>query len=220
MSPRGEFRYGLAPMPRTRTRRATEDGRVVRGERNRDRIVAAVVELVRSGNPQPSADQIAAAAGTGTRTVFRQFADLEQLFTAVYGRVQSEIAPLVDPSPIAGTVAARARELVRRRARIYERLRPFRLSATPHRGRSAVVQRGHRSLDDWNRAQLLATFAPELRSAAPEVVELLDALTSFETWERLRRAQRLAVARTCAVVEHGIVALVAPRTRPARGPVA
>lgn len=203
-------------MPPRRSRRAAEDGRVVRGLRNRDRIVAAVVELVRGGTPQPSAEQIAAAAGTGTRTVFRRFRDLEQLFAAVYARVQGEIAPLVDPTPIAGTLPARARELVRRRARIYERLAPFRLSATPHRGRSAVVRGGHRALDDWNRTQLRTTFAAELDAAPSELLETLDALTSFEAWDRLRRAQRLGRARAATVMERGIVALIGGL----RGPVA
>jgi AcrR family transcriptional regulator len=152
--------------------------------------------------------EIAAAAGTGTRTVFRRFRDLEALFAAVRARVESEIRPLVDPSPIEGSLRERAAELVRRRARVYERVSPFRLSGMPHRRRSAVIRRGDRSLDDWNRAQLQATFAGELQGASADLVEALDALTSFEAWHRLRSVQGLSAARAAAVLEHGIVTML------------
>ena len=181
---------------------------MLRGERNRDRIVDAVVELVRSGTPQPSADAIAAAAGAGKRTVFRQFRDMESLFRAVDARIQSEVLPLVDTSPITGTRAARAAELVSRRARIYEHLAPFRLSGMPHRTTSDTIRRGQRALDVWGRQQLRDTFAAELRNAPAELLELLDTITSFETWDRLRSAQRLGRARAAAVVEQGVLTLL------------
>jgi len=195
-------------MPRARPPAGREDGRVRRGTQNRDRIVEAVVELVRGGNARPSAAEIAAVAGTGTRTVFRRFRDMEALFAAVDARMQSEIVPLVDQSPIEGSLAVRVRELVERRARIYERVGPFRLSGMPHRRDSAVVRRGERALDAFHRSQLEATFAPELRQAPPELVEALDALASFETWHRLRTIQRLGIARASAVVVRGVLGLL------------
>ncbi len=200
-------RYAPTTMPR-RPPVVPDDGRVRRGVRNRDRIVEAVVELVRGGNPRPNAAQIAAVAGTGTRTVFRRFSDMEELFAAVDARVQGEILPLVDQTPIEGTLEQRAHELVRRRASLYERLSPFRLSGVPHRRASAVIRRGERSLDAWHRAQLLATFGPELRKSPAEMVEALDALTSFEAWDRLRTAQRLGAARAAAVMVRGALALL------------
>ncbi len=198
-------------MPRRRPSVAPDDGRVRRGAQNRDRIVEAVVELVRGGNVRPNAAQIAAVAGTGTRTVFRRFRDMEQLFAAVDARVRGEIQPLVDQSPIAGSLEERARELVRRRSRVFERVSPFRLSGMPHRRASAVIDRGERSLDVWHRIQLEATFAPELRGTRRELVEALDAVTSFETWHRLRTTQRLGVARAAAAMVDAVVGLLARR---------
>lgn len=198
-------------MPRRRPPVTPDDGRVQRGARNRDRIVEAVVELVRGGNVRPSAAQIAAVAGTGTRTVFRRFTDMEELFAAVDARVQGEIVPLVDQSPIEGTLEARAQELVRRRSKLYERVGPFRLSGMPHRRTSAVVRRGEQALDVWHRTQLEATFAAELKTAPREVVEALDVLTSFEAWNRLRTTQRLGVPRASAVTIRAIVGLLARR---------
>lgn len=134
---------------------------------------------------------------------------MESLFRAVDARIQGEVLPLVDTSPITGTRAARAAELVRRRARIYEHLTPFRLSGMPHRTTSATIRRGQQALDVWARQQLRDTFATELRDAPAEMLELLDAVTSFETWDRLRSAQRLGRARAAAVVERGVLALLA-----------
>lgn len=187
---------------------ASDDGRVRRGARNRDRIVEAVVELVRGGTPRPNAAQIAAVAGTGTRTVFRRFRDMEELFAAVGARVQAELLPRIERTPIRGTLAERVRELVRRRARIYERVRPFRISGVPHRDTSAVIRRGERALDAWHRAELRATFAAELRGAPAELLEALDVATAFESWHRLRTGQRLAVARAAAVMERTALALL------------
>lgn len=186
----------------------SSDGRVRRGARNRDRIVDAVIELVRSGVPQPSAQAVAAASGTGKRTVFRQFRDMEGLFRAVDARIQQEVLPLVDTSPIEGTLRERADALVARRIRIYEHVLPFRVSGMAHRRASLTIRRGERALDQWARAQLRATFEPELRGAPADLLEALDALTSIDVWDRLRNGQRLARARAAAVVRRGIVTLL------------
>lgn len=188
---------------------ASPDGRVRRGARNRERIVDAVIELIRSGTPHPSADEIAAASGTGARTVFRQFSDMEGLFAEVQERLQREIVPLIDTRPIDGSAQERATTLVERRARVFEHMSPFRLSGMPHRRNSAVIRKGARALDAWNRRQLQDTFAKELRGASPDLIEALDAVTSFETWDRLRHAQHLSRARTCEVMTRGVLALLA-----------
>lgn len=196
-------------MPRSRpTSPSSKDGRVRRGVQNRDRIVDAVIELVRGGTPRPSADQIAAVAGTGSRTVFRQFSDMEGLFSAVQSRVQAEIVPLIDPAPIEGSARERARELVRRRAAVFERLSPFRLSGMPHRQASAVIRRGDRALDDYHRRQLTTTFAAELRRRPADLVEALDAVTSFEMWDRLRSGRHLARGRASEVMVSAVLAVL------------
>ena len=54
------------------------------------------------------------------------------------------------------------------------------------------------------RRQLTRTFEPELsaldRSTKAETIELLDLHTSWDTWERLRRWQRLSVPRSHRLV--------------------
>ncbi|MDG1988625.1 MAG: hypothetical protein P8J19_00895, partial [Acidimicrobiales bacterium] len=52
--------------------------------------------------------------------------------------------------------------------------------------------------------QLTRTFEPELsvldRTTRADTVELLDLHTSWDTWERLRRWQRLSVKRSRQLV--------------------
>ena len=54
------------------------------------------------------------------------------------------------------------------------------------------------------RRQVTRTFEPEIsaldRSTKAEAIELLDLHTSWETWERLRRWQRLSVQRSRSLV--------------------
>ena len=195
--------------PGSRSDATSPDGRVRRGIRNRERIVDALIALVRAGNVRPSAEEIAAASGTGTRTVFRQFTDMEGLFAEVQARLQREMVPLIDTTPIAGPLRERARTLVERRALVFERVGPFRRSAAANRRDSAVIRRGHRALDDFHRRQLEATFDDRLRGAAEELIEALDAVTSFTTWDRLRQAQRLTRARAVEVMMQAVLALLA-----------
>src|SRR5262249_22213473 len=71
------------------------DGRVRRGERSGDAIVVALVELVGEGILEPTAQQVAARARVGMRTVFRRFSDMESLFAEMGARVQAEALPLL-----------------------------------------------------------------------------------------------------------------------------
>ena len=56
------------------------DGRLQRSERSRQAIVQALLGLVGEGVLEPTAEQVAARADVGIRTVFRHFSDMESLF--------------------------------------------------------------------------------------------------------------------------------------------
>ena len=63
--------------------KAPEDGRRKRSRTSRDSIVAAMLSLVEEGAITPSAEQVAARAQVGLRTVFRHFKDMESLYAAM-----------------------------------------------------------------------------------------------------------------------------------------
>ncbi len=68
----------------------TIDGRRLRGKRSRQGIVEAMIELVRSGNPEPTAEEVAARAGVAMRTVFRHFADMDSLYREISQKIQRQ----------------------------------------------------------------------------------------------------------------------------------
>src|SRR5512147_1181801 len=100
----------------------SSDGRQRRSERSREAIVQALFELVGDGILQPTAQQVAEAAGVGIRSVFRHFADMESLFVEMDGRLQAEAVPLLRGAPPDGDVEKRARDLVDRRVGFFEKI--------------------------------------------------------------------------------------------------
>jgi AcrR family transcriptional regulator len=199
-------------MPRAQA----SDGRVLRGHRNRERIVEALRELVREGVVQPSAEQVAVHAGVGERSVYRHFRDMESLYGEIGRLVQSEVADLVEPGPSSeGTLPERIRGLVAWRARLFERIAPFERSGTLARFRSPVLQRQHANVGRTMRRQLAAVFRDELAHGDAAVIEAVDALASFEAWQRLRVEQRLGAKRAARTVEAALHSLLSS-ARPAR----
>ena len=199
----------------TGARRASElasDGRVRRGERSGQAIVEALLGLVGDGILEPTAQQVAARAGVGIRTVFRRFSDVESLFAEMGARVQAEALPLLVGGRPSGDLTERARALVGQRAAFFERIAPYKRAGNLKRWRSPVVRYRHARLVRALRADL-RRWLPELRRAPAGVADALDLATSFEAWDRLRTEQRLARERAQAAVERMVLCLVAELAR-------
>ncbi len=183
---------------------ASVDGRVMRGARNRAYIMDAIFELVQEGELMPTAEQVAERAGVGTRTVFRHFDDMESLFAEMSARLEREIRPIIEGPPIEGDFEERLKALVARRARVFERITPFRRASNRIRARSKWVEESPGEFDRVMRAQLMEVLAPEVASLPEEGIEALDMMTSFEAWERLRGSQRLGRERAQRVMEEAV----------------
>jgi len=202
---RGSDRNGKQPEP--------VDGRVMRGARNRAFIMDAIFELVQEGEVAPTAEQVARRAGVGTRTVFRHFDDMDSLYREMQARLEREVRPLlVEGPPIEGDFEERLQALLARRARIFERISPFRRSGNRARVRSKTLEEGPAEFDRVMRAQIRSVFADELKGRADDCAEALDLVASFEAWDRLRSAQRLGRERALRVMEEAVRAVLgAPR---------
>jgi len=183
------------------------DGRVERGARNRERIVEALFELVRAGELQPTAEQVAARAGVGTRTVFRHFDDMESLRAEVSARLEEEAAPLLERTLGDGDLEQRTRDLIAGRIEFFERIAPFKSAGDLHRWRSRFLQQSHASVVRRLRSDLVRAL-PELARARPDCLEALDLVTSFEAWDRLRSEQRLGRQRARAAIELAALAIL------------
>jgi AcrR family transcriptional regulator len=180
-----------------------------------------MLNLMRDGDLRPSASDVATRAGVSERTVFRHFADLEQLFEAAAEHQAQRIAPLLAPPPTDGRRERRVGELVRRRARLYEEVTPVRRAAVRQAPFHGVVRARLEQLHAVLRDQLCASFAMELDRVSTrdrrELIEALDAATSWPAWEVMRVDQRLSAARTAGAMERTVSSLLLATCGPDAG---
>lgn len=177
---------------------AQVDGRRQRADASKRRIALAMLELARAGEIAPSAEQVAEQAGVGRRTVFRLFNDMDGVYREMHGVMVERISPMFAAPFLAATWRARVDELIERRARMFEEMRPIKSAADAHRHRSVFLQTEHRRIVKLQRDTLLATLPDSVRKDDTRV-EALDLALSFEAWRRLRGEQRLSVKQAIAV---------------------
>ncbi|WP_310497973.1 helix-turn-helix domain-containing protein [Sandarakinorhabdus sp.] len=167
--------------------------------RSRDSIIASIMVLVEEGATTPSAEEVAARAGVGLRSVFRHFNDMESLFAEMTMRLtqryQDSLAPF-EATDWRGQVF----EAMERRLKVFEALLPYRRAAQAHRGRSATIRTYHDQLLAMLRQRLERTVAPAPLAKDAMWVETLDMLLSTEVYERLRFEQALDHERASAVI--------------------
>jgi AcrR family transcriptional regulator len=183
------------------------DGRRVRGQTNRRKIVEAMIALVSDGVLSPSAQEVAERAGVGLRTVFRHFDDMESLYSEMAAQISTRILPLISMSFTTSDWRGRMEELIERRAQAFERMLPFKTAADTIRHKSEFLSNEHLQLVKFLRERLHEALPAELRRQRM-LVDTLDLLMSFEAWRRLRRDQGLSVAQAKATVAAATAALL------------
>lgn len=183
------------------------DGRRIRAQQSRRRIVEAMLEMVGSGEVSPCAHEVARRAGVGLRTVFRHFDDMDSLYREMAEAMEDEILPIIDMPFISDDWRERIFELIERRARMFEKLMPFKIAAGVHRHRSAFLRKDHSRLTSLQRAALETAIPARIRTNRA-LFEALELVLSFDTWVRLRREQGLSVAQARRTMEFAAGALM------------
>jgi AcrR family transcriptional regulator len=179
------------------------DGRRRRGQNNRARIVTAMLEIIRTGDMSPSADQVAARADVGLRTVFRHFKDMDSLYSEMSIAIEDELRAVV-VTPFRSTDwKDRVIELVDRRAFAFEKIAPFKHASEAYRHRSRFLDQDSGKLVMVLRQILVGELRPPLVDD-PLKVETLDLLLSFEAWSRLRREQGLSIETASQVLRAAV----------------
>lgn len=120
-----------------------KDGRRERSASSRARIVTAMLDLVERGDLSPSAARVAEEAHVGLRTVFRHFDDMESLFKQMSELITARVMPEVVKPFEASDWQGKLREMALRRARVFEMMLPFRLSANLRRYQSAFLMEAY-----------------------------------------------------------------------------
>ena len=185
---------------------ALTDGRRRRSQQSRDRIIAAMMELVEQGEISPIAEQVAERADVGLRSVFRHFNDMDSLFAEMAIRLSQHYQPALAPF-VSTDWRGRLAESIDRRIDVYERLLPYKRAADAHRHKSATIQAAHGQTAQLMRARLRSMLPPNLADDAT-AFETLDFLLSIDSWQRLRLEQKLTVPSARAIIEAQVNALI------------
>jgi AcrR family transcriptional regulator len=192
-----------------------EDGRAARARRTRDRIVAAVLELLEGGELRPTGEQIAARAGVSERSIFQHFPERDGLLAAVSERQRDRVLEIVERIPTDLPLEERIDRLVEQRARIWEMVTPVRRAALLNEPFSDVVREGLQASRKIADSELAVVFAEEL-GALPareraSVRAALAAATEFSAWENLRAYQGLSRDKARTAMRTAVSALLGAR---------
>lgn len=180
------------------------DGRVARGERTRQAVIDALLALYAEDNLTPTFEDIASRVGMTTRSIYHHFQDRDAIAVALAEHQVAQHHELFVADPFSGSLTDRIHGLVAHRAELFEAVAPVRRAALVNMHTSPQIRTQQTNFAARLRRQLTRTFEPELAVLDPstraEAVELLDLHTSWDTWERLRRWQRLSVPRSRRLV--------------------
>jgi len=180
------------------------DGRTLRRVNSYERAVDALLDLIQSGNPAPTAQQIAEKSGISVRTVFRLTEDINSLQARAVDRQIRRTADLYVKLRTTGGLGARIRALVENRATVFETVAPIQRVADSLAGTSPQIADGMAMLHHLLRTQIAELFERELgrisRVRRPDALDALDVVAGWETWDTLRRLQGLSVSSSARVV--------------------
>jgi len=180
------------------------DGRVARGQRTRRNVAEALTELLRAGDPDPTAKAVARRAGVSLRLVFHHFADMDDLYTFVAALlVRRQWADMPQLSPRL-SLSTRIERTVAHRAALFEDTSEIRRALVRRAPTSPSIQQALAAADDLFLRDLQATFATELAalpaSTRAEYQGAIDTGMSWEAWERLRTTSGIPVRGARKVV--------------------
>ena len=170
---------------------ASSDGRRRRSEQSRAKIIEAMVSLVREGIIVPTAEEVAARADIGLRSVFRHFADMEMLRREMVGEVARTYMKWFTPFE-GDDWRDQLKDLMSRRASAYEETLPFKRAAEVRRHKSSAIGGEFDRLNTLMRSRLKSVL-PEEFTSQPILFETLDLALSVDAWQRLREDQNLSV---------------------------
>lgn len=184
------------------------DGRHHRSIKTRQVIVTAFMDLIGSGHPSPTAEQIATQAQVGLRTVFRHFDDMETLYREITLRLDELMMPLVNKHLTSTLWSDRLVESIERRCDIFDRLTPYHIAAQFHMHDSEYIRQQVKRRVKIEK-DILTWLLPAPCVEDRVFFESLSLLVSLETWMRLRTLQGLSASKAKAVVLSTVQSMMA-----------
>ena len=192
------------------TEEAPRDGRSMRAERNRRLVAEASLQLLEEGEAQPTAQMIARKSGVSTSTIFRLYEDLEAIRDTVIQSRLEQVKHLLIEVPRELPLEERITQLVNLRSQFYEKVAPIRRLVAPQRSTSELINKiltMNESAFFTRQKNLFADEIAGLRSG-DEILQAIDNLMSWESWDRLRSIQKLSIRKSKQVLTAALTRLL------------
>ena len=171
------------------TKTARKDGRNLRAERSRAAVANAALELIRAGNPRPTAAEIAETAGVSLRLVFHHYKDVDALRGRAVALQFSRVLPLETAATTDLPFDKRLNTFTKERFALYNEIADVLRVARAMESSVDEVAEQLQELRALTRKQAAEVFAPELTSfkgaERRERTTAVQVATSFGTWESL-----------------------------------
>ncbi len=171
------------------------DGRKLRTNDSRKKIVDAFLKLVYEGNISPSAEEVASTANVGLRTVFRRFNEMELLYRELIIEVQARHLPTFLQPFTSSEWREQLNEMIDRKASAYELLMPYRMAAKIYQHQSEFIKD---NIARWNFSQrkMLELVLPFSSKKEPLKFAAIEVALSFDTWIQLRNEQKMSAKKS------------------------
>jgi AcrR family transcriptional regulator len=180
------------------------DGRRLRREQNRQAVLDALVSLLEDGEYQPTSTAIAERAGISPRSLFRYFDDVDDLSRAAIERHMARWGALFTfDIDLELPLPERIRAVVEQRARLFDVIAPIARTARVTAHRNKVIGAQLRNIRGHLRTEVARVLG------AGDVLPVLDALLSFESYELLRHDQHLSRDKVLDHLTGAVAALLA-----------
>jgi AcrR family transcriptional regulator len=181
----------------TNARPVRPDGRRVRGERNKDAVVEALLSLYDAGEVEPSVARVAEVAGVSERSVFRYFEDKDDLIGAAIALQIERVGHLFEDLSVEGAFEQRLDAILDHRLRLFDAISGVMRASEFHEHRSSLVRAGIDQRRALLRAQAVDQFRPELNRSddSPGASRAIDVALSLETISYLMRHYKRSQVR-------------------------
>jgi AcrR family transcriptional regulator len=169
-----------------------QDGRLKRSIRSRQTIIDAMLVLTEQGQYIPTAQQVADQANISIRTVFRHFTEMEHLYKELDDAVRPSYEKYFMIDDVSGPLDERIEQLVQSRLNAYQET--FHINKASHAlfWRSALLTETYQKNQKLLRTLMLKAL-PELKDKHIDIIEMADAITSFEVFDRYFTYQQLPI---------------------------
>lgn len=189
------------------------DGRRARSDRSRNAIATAMLELIVSGTPHPSARLVAERAGVSPRLVFHHFKDMDALYRELMSLQAERLQPLMEMDlDLHAPLEERLAGFVDHRVTLLEFISPVRKVIIGTEVTSPVIAAELDRLRAFKRNQTAMVFSPEISRLSTEqgglVSSALQAAASWSTWHSLRHHQKLPLEKAEQVLAQTIRSLL------------